>query len=208
MIMLWQCQLCRRNLTLQGSTNSVGYVAKYKHLSTPLKLLLLLLGVIHSVAWAKNTLWACPRLSICCVFPMGLGNMHDRFSAHQWAQRQIDARWPQITLVQGWPKDHTSATMTYVIWREEHLWNVGVLQRVYPSSLVILLCPTTGLRWTQYVANVPVAWPILRPQKEIPWTAGDGGASGFPLSAYYWVPLRSPLVLHVAGEGYHHQHYG
>jgi hypothetical protein len=29
-----------------------------------------------------------------------------------------------------------SATMTYVIWREEHLWNVSVLQGVHLSNLV------------------------------------------------------------------------
>jgi hypothetical protein len=32
--------------------------------------------------------------------------------------------------------DHISATTTYVIWREEHLWNTCVLQRVHPSNLL------------------------------------------------------------------------
>jgi hypothetical protein len=30
--------------------------------------------------------------------------------------------------------DHISATMTYVIWREAHNWNVSVLQRVHISN--------------------------------------------------------------------------
>jgi hypothetical protein len=32
--------------------------------------------------------------------------------------------------------DHISATMTYVMWREEHLWNVCALQRVHLSNLI------------------------------------------------------------------------
>jgi hypothetical protein len=32
--------------------------------------------------------------------------------------------------------DHISATLTYVMWREERLWNVSVLQRVHLSSRV------------------------------------------------------------------------
>jgi hypothetical protein len=31
--------------------------------------------------------------------------------------------------------DH-SATMTYVMWHQEHLWNVSILQRVHLSNLV------------------------------------------------------------------------
>jgi hypothetical protein len=30
---------------------------------------------------------------------------------------------------------HNSGTATYMMWREEHLWNVSVLQRVHLSSL-------------------------------------------------------------------------
>jgi hypothetical protein len=33
--------------------------------------------------------------------------------------------------------DGISATMTHVMWREEHLWNASVPQIVYLSSLVI-----------------------------------------------------------------------
>jgi hypothetical protein len=32
--------------------------------------------------------------------------------------------------------DHISATTIYVIWREEHLWNINVLQRRHISNLV------------------------------------------------------------------------
>jgi hypothetical protein len=32
--------------------------------------------------------------------------------------------------------DHINAAMTYVMWHEEHLWNVSVLQRADLSTLV------------------------------------------------------------------------
>jgi hypothetical protein len=32
--------------------------------------------------------------------------------------------------------DHISATMTYMMWCEEHLWNVILLQRLHLSNLV------------------------------------------------------------------------
>jgi hypothetical protein len=35
--------------------------------------------------------------------------------------------------------DRISASMIYVMWREEHLWNVSVLQRVH---IFILVCQT------------------------------------------------------------------
>jgi hypothetical protein len=31
---------------------------------------------------------------------------------------------------------HISATMTYMLWHEEHLWNASVLQRVQISNLI------------------------------------------------------------------------
>jgi hypothetical protein len=34
--------------------------------------------------------------------------------------------------------DRISATITYLVWREEHLLNVSVLQRVHLSNRVIL----------------------------------------------------------------------
>jgi hypothetical protein len=44
--------------------------------------------------------------------------------------------------------DNISATMTHVMWREEHLWNITVLQRVNISSFVVLWimtpCSLTG----------------------------------------------------------------
>jgi hypothetical protein len=36
-----------------------------------------LLGVLHTVAWVKNTIWPHPCPSVCHVFPMGVGNLHD-----------------------------------------------------------------------------------------------------------------------------------
>jgi hypothetical protein len=33
-------------------------------------------------------------------------------------------------------RDHIRARTTYVIWREERLWNVGVLERVRLSKIV------------------------------------------------------------------------
>jgi hypothetical protein len=32
--------------------------------------------------------------------------------------------------------DYVSATVTHVMWLEERVWNVSVLQRVHPSNLV------------------------------------------------------------------------
>jgi hypothetical protein len=37
------------------------------------------------------------------------------------------------------------ATTTYVIWREEHLWNVCVLQRVHLSNLVCIVGMEPGI---------------------------------------------------------------
>jgi hypothetical protein len=41
----------------------------------------------------------------------------------------------RITLLQELPKDRTSATTTYVAWREEHLWNVSVLREARFATL-------------------------------------------------------------------------
>jgi hypothetical protein len=35
-------------------------------------------------------------------------------------------------------RDYISAKTTYVMWREESLWDVGVLQSIYLSNSVIL----------------------------------------------------------------------
>lgn len=48
----------------------------------------------------------------------------------------------RITLLQELPKDRTSATTTYVAWREEHLWNVSVLHTIHLSSLLYLFTTT------------------------------------------------------------------
>jgi hypothetical protein len=32
---------------------------------------------------------------------------------------------------------HFISSMTYLMWREEHLWNVSALQRVHLSNLII-----------------------------------------------------------------------
>jgi hypothetical protein len=37
------------------------------------------------------------------------------------------------------PLDDISATMTHVMWCEEYLWNVSVLQRVHFSNLVVFM---------------------------------------------------------------------
>jgi hypothetical protein len=41
--------------------------------------------------------------------------------------------------------DHISATMTYVMWREERLWNVSVLQRVHLPNIVCAGGCTVGM---------------------------------------------------------------
>jgi hypothetical protein len=60
----------------------------------------------------------------------------------------VEQQWPRITLCNSdlWTlltlllavTSEDSATMFYLMWHEEHLWDVSVLQRVYLSSLVIL----------------------------------------------------------------------
>jgi hypothetical protein len=37
------------------------------------------------------------------------------------------------------PSDRTSTTMTYVMWREEYLWNVSILQRIHLSNLILIV---------------------------------------------------------------------
>lgn len=48
----------------------------------------------------------------------------------------------RIALVQEWPKvltmtsDHISATITYVMWPEERLQNIRVVQKVQLSNII------------------------------------------------------------------------
>jgi hypothetical protein len=44
----------------------------------------------------------------------------------------ISARMTQDATITS---DHISTKTTYVMWREEHLWNVSVLERVHLSNL-------------------------------------------------------------------------
>jgi hypothetical protein len=51
--------------------------------------------------------------------------------------------------------DHISATKTYVMWREENLWNVNVFQRVHISNLVFIVhIVSTGILMTGICCNV------------------------------------------------------
>jgi hypothetical protein len=33
--------------------------------------------MVHALVWARNTLWACSCMSVGCIFPTGVGNLHD-----------------------------------------------------------------------------------------------------------------------------------
>jgi hypothetical protein len=45
----------------------------------------------------------------------------------------------RMTFDAAMTSDHISARTTYVMWREEHLWNVTILQRVHLSNVVLSL---------------------------------------------------------------------
>jgi hypothetical protein len=175
------------------------------------------LGVLDALAWAKNTLWVRPCLSVAIslgrrwtTWPGSLlrnsgkrGRIvgmycraavtSDRIGATvAWRQYcatvrtevTVGTQWPRITSEQQWPKDiartrcystmtsDDSVTMTHEMWREEHLKNISVLERVNLSNLVLLagcsstigfrclLCkPCYSLsslmlwRWRQYIAS-------------------------------------------------------
>jgi hypothetical protein len=85
------------------------------------------LDFLHALAWAKNALWACPCLSVYSVFPTGVGNQHDQ--VHCCATMTLDHISARMTKGETMISDHIRTTMTYVMWREVHLWNVSVLQR-------------------------------------------------------------------------------
>jgi hypothetical protein len=126
-----------------------------------------LLGVLHSLPWAKNTLWAHPCLSVCLSrFSTDIGSLYDWgggchcCSTMGWGCWYLllcnnsTQEFPLLCntgtsshFVQERPKvtvgicarmtlDHINATTTYMMWCEEHLWNVSVLQRVHLSNLI------------------------------------------------------------------------
>jgi hypothetical protein len=102
-------------------------------------------GVLHGVASATNTLWARPCLSVClsvATTALLVTFVHEqrevtaakRSSAAAVVWGHISAR---VTLDAVMTSDRSSATTTYAMLREEHLWNISILQRVHIPNLVI-----------------------------------------------------------------------
>jgi hypothetical protein len=90
-----------------------------------------------------------PSMSMCHLFLMEVGNLHDRgllLEQHCCATMtsyHISARMAKDATMTS---DHISATITYVMWCETHLWNVSVLQRVHHTNLVIFITFITCTR--------------------------------------------------------------
>jgi hypothetical protein len=102
-----------------------------------------------------------PSMSVFCGCLTGVGILHDwvyccatvetlgvpllEHVAQQWEERSllehfVGHQWPQVTLMEEWRKVqqlpcHSSATMIFVIWRKEHLWNVSALRNL--TNLVL-----------------------------------------------------------------------
>jgi hypothetical protein len=95
------------------------------------------LGVLHALAWAKNTLWDRPCLSVCRVLSTGVGNLHDRESL------LCNNGNPRLPLVKHYcatvTSDHIGATVIYAIRREKRFWNVGLI--LVATSLLNTCCP-------------------------------------------------------------------
>jgi hypothetical protein len=122
--------------------------------------------LLHALALATNTLWARPCLSVCLsrfLQQWDLGSqkcnndqraMLEDTVAQQWPRytsvwewSEIQ-QWPGITLVQERPQTQNvtyliSATTTFVMCIEEHIWNFGVLQRVSAPSESFFMCTYT-----------------------------------------------------------------
>lgn len=78
--------------------------------------ILLLLGALYTVAWAKNTLWACLRLSVAAFI--------------------ILLHWPWITLSQQWP---TTKSLPWIPFYNSnlgsHFWNNDIGSHCCNSDL-------------------------------------------------------------------------
>jgi hypothetical protein len=117
--------------------------------------------------WAKNTLWACPCLSVCTfvTFSCGIGNLHDRdvITVQQWKPlvpivvthwcttmgREIiagtycctttsDHISARMTFGTAMCSGHISASMVCVIQCKEHLWNIIALPKNTPFQFCFL----------------------------------------------------------------------
>jgi hypothetical protein len=92
-----------------------------------------ILGVIHALPWAENILWT--RLCLSS-FPYLRGQLGHCATMGRYVI--FEHIFAQVTLshcvimTKGttMTSDHR-ATVTYVMWREEHPWNISILQRVH-----------------------------------------------------------------------------
>jgi hypothetical protein len=121
--------------------------------------LLHFLRVLHTLGWAKNIAWACSChywFSYGSRQPVWLGlvleNTGKRINCWHilWQNSYLQSQWKngprnnyglllhycKKDLMLNCDLSHNSATMTYVTWHEECLWNVNVLQSIRHSNLV------------------------------------------------------------------------
>jgi hypothetical protein len=127
------CDLC---MLIETYTSHAYAVLKYWFL-----------GVLHAPARAKNSLWPCPRPSVylshfsCRGRQPAWSESHccatiETFGSHCWytwfRNNHLESHSCNNDLRRNNVLWLRCATMTYVMWHEERLWNISVLQRFSP----------------------------------------------------------------------------
>jgi hypothetical protein len=148
-----------------------------------------LLRILHALAWAKNTLWARLRLSrfsrgnLTCMIEGNFSYEGDQLVLPRIIVPRGYSTWmtlddisARMTKVATMTSDHISATTTYVMLREEHLWNASVLQRVYIPNLVWMSTHTGLLRKAEAVSAkliwITILQVTMRPLPKISFCVG------------------------------------
>jgi hypothetical protein len=156
-------QTTRRNITEDSQASSLYLFSKFLFSPSSTYISCVQLQFISNLYFSSST---CPLsfnffyiygpvhvcLSVCRVF-------HTPVTAGTMTSEHISARMTQdATMI----SDHISSTMIYVMWREEHLWNVSVLWRT-PLECQCALKNTFGMSVCseEHLWNVSVLWRIL-----------------------------------------------
>jgi hypothetical protein len=118
-----------------------------------------LLDVLHTLA-VKNTLWACPCLSVCLS---AIVAVHCSRSVN-WGYCWLIFATITLDLIIATMISETIAAFHIalvallkslpVIWCEECTWNFGVLQRVHLSNIVFPTC--TSILYTTFIYFLPM----------------------------------------------------
>jgi hypothetical protein len=102
-------------------------------------------------AWANNTLWARPCLTVCRVFLNNgtggpivgthfcatVGSTVPTVWTHCCAKNDLGPHGCKNDVRLNYDLDRINVTKIYVMWREEHLWNVSVLQWIHLSEIAL-----------------------------------------------------------------------